>query len=137
MGAAAPAPARTDVARRPQGERGSGTVLALAMVMVLCLLATSAAVLSSAVVASHRARSAADLAALAAATSWLDGISAGSTCATAARVAAANGAALSGCAPAGESVTVVVEVRPGLGPIPAAAARARAGPAPDEDAVSP
>lgn len=117
----------------PRGpERGSGTVLALALVMVLCLLTASGTVLLSAVVASHRARAAADLAALAAAGPWVEGVSLDSACARATRVAAANGATLRSCAASGESLVVAVGVRPGIGLVPAAEARARAGPPPGD-----
>lgn len=85
--------------------------------------------LVSAVQASMRARTAADMAALAAESALLNG--GGDPCAAAARVASAGGATLRVCRPTGDSVTVAVAVvtaatsRLGLGP---ASARSRAGP---------
>jgi len=116
--------------RRPGcGERGSATVLALGLCLALGLLTVAGCALLTAVVASHRARAAADLSALAAAQRWLDGAPADLACAEARRVAGVNGATVRDCAPVADSVTVIVVVPAGrLGP---ALARARAGPAPE------
>jgi secretion/DNA translocation related TadE-like protein len=86
----------------------------------------------SAVLASHRARAAADLAALGAAVRLQAGDTTGA-CPRAGAVAGANGAALSACRPAADlSVVVEVEVpAPFLSRVVghmAATARARAGP---------
>ena len=116
--------------KAPPRDQGSGTVLALALVGALCLLASAGAVLASAVIASHRARAAADLAVLAAADRWLGGATGQEACAAAGQVAAANRAALQDCAAGGETVTLTVAVSPGVGGVPPAVARARAGPAP-------
>ena len=118
-----------DRRRRPgRRERGSATVLALGLCLALGLLTVAGGALLSAVVASHRARAAADLSALAAAQRWLDGAPADLTCAEARRVAGANGATVRDCVPVADSVTVTVMVPAGrLGP---ALARARAGPVP-------
>jgi len=127
-----PGRCRPVVPRRcPAGEDGAGTVLVLAVVLSALLLASAVAVLGTAVVARHRAAGVADLAALAAADVLL-GRTAGDPCAAAASVAAAGGAALARCAPAGEEVVVEVRVDvggvlAGLGP---ARGAARAGPAP-------
>jgi secretion/DNA translocation related TadE-like protein len=122
---------RPVVPRRPAGDDGAGTVLVLAVVLAALLLATAVAVLGTAVVARHRAAGVADLAALAAADVLL-GRTAGDPCAAAASVAAAGGAALARCTPAGQEVVVEVRVDvrgvlAGLGP---ARGSARAGPAP-------
>ncbi len=107
-------------------ERGSGTVLILAVLSVAALLAIAAGLVGRAVTARHRAQSAADLAALAAAAAWPQ-----PSCTEAARVAAANGGVLIGCLPGSAgSVTVTVlvpvQILSGLSP---ARATARAGPA--------
>lgn len=103
-------------------------MLALGLCLAMGLLTVAGSVLLSAVVASHRARAAADLSALAAAQRWLDGAPADLACAEARRVAGANGATVQACAPATDAVTITVSVPAGrLGP---ALARARAGPAP-------
>jgi secretion/DNA translocation related TadE-like protein len=113
---------------RPDDE-GSGTVLALALVAVLTSLVLACAGLGAAVVARHRADSAADLGALAAADRSL-GRSPGDPCTAAARVVRAGGAQLTACRVASDaSVSVSVQV-----PLPrpwsrlgVAQARARAG----------
>ncbi|MEV6954987.1 Rv3654c family TadE-like protein [Streptomyces sp. NPDC051183] len=79
--------------------------------------------LGQAVVARHRAAAAADLAALAAAASWTHGPEA--ACATAVRVAVAQGARLTGCVVAGETAQVTARVASGPFTPPI---RARAGP---------
>ena len=111
-----------------RADRGSGTVLVLC---VASLVATAAAVLvalGSVAVARHRAASAADLAALAAADRALQGTAA--ACVSAGAVTAAVSARLLSCRLDGADAVVVVEVRP-AGPLRAwGAARgvARAGP---------
>lgn len=107
-------------------DRGAGTVLAVTLTGVVLAVTLAALVLGSAVVASHRARLAADLAALAGASHAQTGVSAGQACAEAGRVAASNGATLSWCSVDGEEVLLVVSVRAGL-TMPATA-RSRAGP---------
>ncbi|NYJ73411.1 Rv3654c family TadE-like protein [Allobranchiibius huperziae] len=109
-------------------DRGSGTVLMVGVIaVVLCVLGGGLA-LVSAVQASMRARTAADMAALAGESALLKG--GVDPCAAAARVASAGGATLRTCTPTGDSVTVDVTVvtgataRLGLG---AATARSRAG----------
>ena len=66
---------------------GSATVAAVGVIAVLLLLTGSALTLSSAVLASHRARSAADLASLAGASALMRGEPPGAACARAAAVA--------------------------------------------------
>lgn len=107
-------------------ESGSGSVLAVGICGVVAVLLVAALILCSAVIASHRARSAADLAALAAASAP------GQECAQARRIAGLHGAELGECVVDGADVEITVTVRPAgaaarWGP---AGARARAGPEP-------
>lgn len=114
---------------RQLGDDGSGTVLAVGLVAVLAMLVLATTTLGAAVVARHRAATAADLAALAAA-DRTTGRASGPACLAAREVAATNNAALTGCTvdPDG-SVTVTVQVSlPGsLRRLGSASARARAG----------
>ncbi|MGK5110599.1 MULTISPECIES: Rv3654c family TadE-like protein [unclassified Geodermatophilus] len=112
-------------------ERGSATVWVVALSGVLAAIGVAAVLVGGAVVARHRATSAADLAALAAAERAVRGDSA--ACSVAAQVATANGAHLTACSvDAGAVVSVAVEVPVALGPLGVhrADARARAGPVP-------
>lgn len=116
--------------RGPKGEHGVGVVLVLALVGALTFTAAVAVAATAVVVGHRRAQSAADLAALAAATALRDG---GDPCAAAAEVAEGNGAEVEGCEVVGATVAVVARAR-----LPDALgdrwvrARARAGPsAPD------
>jgi secretion/DNA translocation related TadE-like protein len=114
-------------ARGEQREIGSATVWVLAVGLVFALLAAAVAVAGAAVVARHRAQSAADLAALAAALVALDGEQA--ACARAEQVTSRNGARLVACRLEGLDVVVTVEVSAGLGDRAGPAeASARAGP---------
>jgi len=109
-------------------DRGSVTVLIVAFIAVLGFVAVAIGAYGSAVIGRHRAETAADLAALAAAVRVLDGASA--ACAVASQVAARNDGVLRSCRLGGEDVEVEVsrsvEVA-GLG-FRTAVARARAGP---------
>jgi len=100
--------------RRRTRERGSATVWVLGLSAVLGLVAAAAVLVGAATVARHRATSAADLTALAAAGRAVLG--ADDACAVAERVARANGAELTGCsvgADAVADVTVRVPVHVG------------------------
>ncbi|MEN8708280.1 MAG: Rv3654c family TadE-like protein [Nocardioides marinisabuli] len=112
--------------RSAPDEAGAATVLGVALAGLLLLLGVALAELGAVVVAHRRAQAAADLAALAGATSRADG------CLAADRVALANGAALTACTPEGSAVlvTVRVDAPPGLDRVLVIEARARAGPAP-------
>ena len=77
-------------------DRGSASIWLLACCALLLAVAFAGTVRAAAVVVRHRAESAADLAALAAAGQI--GVSAG-VCAAAARIAAANGATVLRCRP--------------------------------------
>ncbi|MFN8078922.1 MAG: Rv3654c family TadE-like protein [Kineosporiaceae bacterium] len=105
-----------------RSDRGSGTVLALAIASVGVALALLVGGLGLAEIARHRATAAADLAALAAAGAEPP------SCAVAADLARRNGARLGEClvAPDG-SVTVTVGVSIGLPGAHQAVGRARAG----------
>jgi len=111
-------------------ERGSGTVLVLAAIGVLLVLATAGLQLGAAATAAHRARTAADLSALAGATALQEGGDV--PCALVAEVAGRNGADVIACSlGVGESVTVRVSIEvttrwPGVPH--RAVASARAGP---------
>ncbi|MFF7587246.1 Rv3654c family TadE-like protein [Kitasatospora purpeofusca] len=118
--------------RRRRSDTGSATVWLLAGVLIGCVAFTASLSLGVVVGARHRAESAADLAALAAADRLL--VDADGGCARARAVAAAQAAAVVSCAadlPA-DAVEVVAEVpvtglpvRFAVGP---ARARSRAGP---------
>lgn len=111
------------------GERGSGTVTALAIIAVLLVLAVGVTALMQAQAAAGRARLSADLAALGGATALSSIVAPADPCSVARRVAEANGAALTGCTVAGEDVTVWVAVGVNvLGVGRTATAAARAGP---------
>lgn len=104
-------------------DRGSATVWAAMATTALCAVFAVILAMGQAVVARHRAGSAADLAALAAAGHALRGPEA--ACARAAEVAGAQGAEVVRCAVAGEIADVTA--RAAFGPY-APAVRSRAGP---------
>ncbi|ANH38006.1 hypothetical protein I601_1573 [Nocardioides dokdonensis FR1436] len=111
---------------RAAGERGAATLLGVALAGMLLLVGVTLAEISAVVAAHRRAQAAADLAALAGATSP------GESCAAADRVATANGARLTGCLLEGADVLVSVQVDPppGLDRLVTIQGQARAGPAP-------
>lgn len=88
-------------------ERGSGTVLALALILMLVVLLAATQSVSLAVVSSAQAARGADLAALAAADA-ARGLSTGSPCAVAEAVASRNAVELTSCAVTGEHGTEVL-----------------------------
>lgn len=111
------------------GDRGSATVVAAAMVVLLLSITGAAAYLGSAVVGRHRAQAAADLAAVAAAGRLPAGVRA--ACTQAVLVADQMAADHVDCVVDGLDVVVTVEVAIGLpGTLAGAPARAaaRAGP---------
>lgn len=118
---------------RPDGERGSGTVLALGLVGVVLLLGVALAGLGQAQTARTQAQAAADLAALAGASAVRVGEDG---CVPARDVADRNGGTLDACTDEGRGVVAVtthVDV-PVLARLTGAGdgratARARAGPA--------
>jgi len=114
-------------------DHGSATVVVLAVLGVILIVASGVFALVGAVVASHRAHAAADLSALAGASLMARGEGQGSACARASAVAHRNDAAPVSCRAGPDlSVEVVVSVEVGVPGLGAAAARARAGPAPEE-----
>ena len=110
-----------------RAERGAVTVLAVAILGVLVLLAAAFAVAETMVVAHRRAQSAADLAALAGASAAQQ---ARDPCAAASQVAAANDAVVTNCSVVLRDVTVTARVRGPrwLGARADFEAQARAGP---------
>lgn len=94
--------------------------------------------LAAVVTAAHRARSAADLGALAGAEAVQSGAGEAAACAAAARIAEANGAVQEGCVAAVDGsvlVTTEVSLPPGLATVAGGTAGgiARAGPGPLEE----
>jgi secretion/DNA translocation related TadE-like protein len=116
---------------RSRRGRGSATVAVVGVVGVLLAMVVGALMVISAVVASHQARSAADLAALGAAAVLVRGEPAVAACSTAGAVASRNGAALATCQ-TDPDLSVEIEVRvPATMPhVGVASARSRAGPSP-------
>lgn len=110
-------------------ERGSGTILALGLAVVVVLATAMVLLLAQSAVLASRAASAADLAALAAADAHR-GLTSGDPCTVAAEVAARHAAELISCLPGPDlSVEVRTEMnqRTLAGP---ATGHARAGPPP-------
>lgn len=118
----APHPVPTD-----HRDRGAASVLVIGVIAALLLLTAAVLALASAVTASHQARLAADLGAVAGAMRLQEGISAGAACDAAGATVRDNRARLAGCLVDGETLSVTVEVDPARWPAPAVA-RARAGP---------
>ena len=110
-------------------ERGSGTVLAAGLALVVIMAMVLMLLLAQSAVMASRAAAAADLAALAAADA-LRGLTSGEPCAVAAAVAARHAAALVSCTEgSGQTVEVRTQLneRTMIGP---ASGQARAGPPP-------
>ncbi|MCU1531807.1 MAG: hypothetical protein JWO49_1378 [Arthrobacter sp.] len=125
-----PERARKNPSSRLHRERGSGTVLALGLGLVVLMAAVLVVLLAQSAVMASRAAAAADLAALAAADA-ARGIAAGEPCAVAREVANRNNAKVLSCTEGfGETVQVSTELSQAamLGP---ATGLARAGPPPD------
>lgn len=119
-----------DLSRRLSDERGSSTVVMLAVIGAVLTLTVSGLLLVSAVLASHRARAAADLASLAAAGVLIRGEPPAVACQLAAQVAAANHGRLQDCLAVGTEVRVSIVVSTGIQGLGVATARSRAGPDP-------
>jgi len=109
-------------------DAGSGTVMALAVLMVAWVFAALALALGQVAALRHHAGSAADLAALAAASRMLEGPAA--ACDEAAQVAGSYQATLVRCVVTDATVDVAVSVRARgrLAALGAMSAHARAGP---------
>src|SRR5829696_4425660 len=108
-------------------ERGAASVMVLSIVAVVLTLTVGGLVVASVLVASQRARLAADLGSLAGASAIQDGASPVRACAVARQVADANGAATQWCSSDDANIDLRVAVGAALWPEPAVA-RARAGP---------
>jgi secretion/DNA translocation related TadE-like protein len=89
-------------------QRGSGTVLMAAIMAVVVALGAAATIVAGYLVGHHRARSAADLAALSGAAAYAQGEDA---CAEARSAARRNGARTTRCDRVGDPVDFVVTVR--------------------------
>lgn len=101
----------------------------LGVIAVVLMMTVSGLMLTSAVLASHRARAAADLGALAAAGMLIRGEPSVAACQCAARVAEANQGELRSCTTLGTEVRLTVAVPAGVKGLGVATARSRAGPA--------
>ncbi len=112
---------------RSRRDRGAATVLAVALMALVLVLTGGGLVVGSVVVASHRARLAADLGSLAGASAAQDGSSSAAACSAAGQVARANSAVIEGCSVDGLDLELTVSVDASLWPAPAIA-RSRAGP---------
>lgn len=113
---------RQPVRRRPgvrgcRTDDGSATILVVAALGVLTMLLLAGLVMTAAVTASHRARSAADLGALAGALAVQGGLAPGDACARAAVVAARNDGRLLSCEVQDGGVVIVAAVVPVTGPL--------------------
>ena len=123
-----PTPRAPAAAQLTAGERGAGSVLAVALVASVLLLAGLALPLNAALTTRQLTANAADAAALAAADT-ASGLVPGYPCANAGEAARLNGAALGECAVDGLEVRVTA-TKQVLGVVVSIAARA--GPAPPE-----
>ena len=122
--------AALDIGRHSPDERGSATVVMLGVIASVLMLTISGLLLASAVLASHRARAAADLAALGAASALMRGESALAACESAVDVAALNHGRVQQCLASGTEVRLIVAVPTGVQGVGVATARSRAGPGP-------
>lgn len=102
----------------------------LGVIATVLTLTISGLLLAGAVLASHQARAAADLAALAAAGALIGGRSASAACESAVRVAESNHARVQQCLAFGTEARLRVAVTAGVPGLGVATARARAGPDP-------
>jgi secretion/DNA translocation related TadE-like protein len=116
---------------RHEPQRGSGTVLASGLGLLVLIMLSGLVLLVQAAVCATKAASAADLAALAAADAARE-ISTGDPCSVAAMVAAQNQVQLQSCQRGGLNGTIVLVTTsvPLPAPLGAATGRSRAGPPP-------
>lgn len=106
-------------------ERGSGTVMALGLILLGLALTLGLAQVGVAAVGSTAAHQTSDLAAIAGATAVLTG---GDGCVTAGEYATKNGSHLESCSVSGWMVTVRVAKPLKIGLVPEAQSTSRAGP---------
>ena len=92
---------------RRRDERGGGSVLMMAICVVVIMLGYTAMIICGYAIAAHRARAAADLAALSGATSASQG---GDPCAAARRNARAHLARITSCERVGDQIDFVISV---------------------------
>lgn len=92
---------------RPRDERGSGSMLMMGVCVVVMMLGAVAMIICGYLIAGHRARAAADLAALSGATAASQGTD---PCAAARRNAEAHRARITGCERVGDQIDFVVTV---------------------------
>ena len=107
-------------------------MIMLGVIGAVLVLTISGLLLASAVLASHRARAAADLAALAAAGVLMQGGPTDAACAVGARVALFNHARVQQCTSTATEVRLSVAVTSGVQGVGVATARSRAGPGPGD-----
>ncbi|WP_277594809.1 Rv3654c family TadE-like protein [Bifidobacterium samirii] len=107
---------------------GSGTVLGVALIAVTALLMAALAMAGNVVLCRAQARTAADLAAIAAATAWADRSDDIAACSIAADAVTANGASLASCVIDGEDAQVVAGVTTQVPIAPQVTYESRAGP---------
>ncbi|WP_308205875.1 Rv3654c family TadE-like protein [Mycolicibacterium elephantis] len=119
-----------------RGEDGSATLVGVAAMAVLLAVTVGAVYVGAAVIGRHRAQAAADLAALAAASSMVDGSAA--ACSRATEIAHAMDATVAHCAVENLDVVVAVDVDVSVGRLAVGPARAvaRAGPVETNHAAS-
>jgi secretion/DNA translocation related TadE-like protein len=96
------------IGRQFGGEQGSATILMAAVMGVVVTFSAVAMVIAGYLAGHHRARAAADLAALSAAAAHTSGED---VCDQARRIAGQNGAKVTGCAQVGDDIDFVVTVR--------------------------
>jgi secretion/DNA translocation related TadE-like protein len=92
---------------RRRDERGGGSVLMMGICVVVIMLGYTAMIICGYAIAAHRARAAADLAALSGATSASQG---GDPCAAARRNAQAHLARITSCERVGDQIDFVISV---------------------------
>lgn len=117
--------ARGSQRSRVRDARGAATVLGIGFIGLILTVALVAVGITAVIAAHRRAQSAADLAALAAASGYQRGVS---PCDEAQRIAEANGGHLISCALDGPVATVEVECSTVLGDTFQMHGRAKAGP---------
>ena len=99
---------RSSGSNTARSERGTGTMLMVGVMMVVLVVATMGVTIAAYLLAVHRARSAADLAALSGAVAYSLG---GDACSRSRATAATNAATVSDCSAVGDQVDFVVSVR--------------------------
>lgn len=112
-----------------KGDRGSGTLLGVGLVLVLSLFLGSISVLGKVIVTQSKAQTASDLSALAGASAFSGAMAASSPCSVVEVVATKNSAQVESCVSIGSDVVVEVSVASGVPLYPKISSRSKAGPA--------